>query len=223
MPNKLVELVNVWASYENDSPDLTIRDFCIRYLTEQEHHYTEQPEESWKSNRNGYLGALIGRMSKYANFYSRKALKSQEINNIEDVIFLIRIIQVGAPKKSELIYDMLAEFPSGIDIIKRLINLGLCEEFPDEQDKRSKRVKITQKGLDSMPAFFEVLDKVALMTTGLLTVAEKELLIGILEKLEYFHNRHYMAGRNEDFEALFNGIQAEQTTSALPQAIAQTQ
>jgi MarR family transcriptional regulator, lower aerobic nicotinate degradation pathway regulator len=206
MQNKLVEMVNVWAAYEQDKPDLSIRDFCIRYLSEHRDTLELSGEDSWKINRDGYLSALIGRMAKYAAFYSKKGLKSMELNNYEDVLFLIRIIHIGTPKKSELIYDLLTEFPSGIDIIKRLINLGLCEEFPDEHDRRSKRVKITEKGLSMMPAYFGVLGKVSQMATILLSADEKELLIGLLEKLEYFHHEQYMAGRNDAFETLYERV-----------------
>ena len=204
-------MVNVWAAYEQDDPALSIRDFCIRYLAE--HQSTPEPsgEDAWKSDRGGYLAALIGRMAKYAAFYSKKGLKQMELNNFEDVLFLMRIIQTGAPKKSEVIYDLLSEFPSGIDIIKRLLNLGLCEEFPDEHDRRSKRLKITEKGPQMMPQYYGVLSKVSQMATILLSAAEKELLIGLLAKLEYFHHEHYMAGRNDDFEVLYQRVTQPQT------------
>ena len=41
---KLVELVNLWASYSRENPDIDIKDFCVRYLAEQ-HIPAFQPKE----------------------------------------------------------------------------------------------------------------------------------------------------------------------------------
>jgi len=150
----------------------------------------------------------LGRLVKYSNLYSKKALNHFPLNNIEDWIYLISLMDLKTPKKSELIYEMLSEFPSGIDIIKRLIAADLVEEFPDEHDKRSKRVKITEKGLQVLAESMPYMDKVGKMAFDTLTPSEKTMIVNILKRLDSFHNEHFKNVRNIEFEQAFEVLTA---------------
>lgn len=202
MKNKVVELVNTWAKYEEQNPDLTIEDFCVAYLAE---NTTNQKEDARNYfSIHGELGKMVGRLGAYASMYSKKALTKLNINNIEDLIYLMALSEMGTPKKSELIYQMLSEFPSGIDIIKRLLKNGFVEEFPDETDKRSKRLKITPAGIGIVSLGFPEIQKVSQMAFGKLSEAESNILANILRKLERFHDNHYKSIRNSEFEEAFD-------------------
>ncbi len=200
MSKKIVELVNLWSKYEDENPEMSIADFCVKYLAEN----STQSLEEWHSVPvNGQLAGLLGRLVKYSNLYSKKALNHFPLNNIEDWIYLISLMDLKTPKKSELIYEMLSEFPSGIDIIKRLIASDLVEEFPDENDKRSKRVKITEKGLQVLAESMPYMDKVGKMAFDTLTPSEKTMIVNILKRLDSFHNEHFKNVRNIEFEQAF--------------------
>jgi DNA-binding MarR family transcriptional regulator len=152
------------------------------------------------------LGALVGRMAKYAYHYSKKAMLPLEFRSIEDPVYLIVIVQMGMPKKSELIYEMMAEFASGIDVINRLIKMELVEEFPDEQDRRSKRVRITPKGLEVIGQTLPVMDRVADIAYSSLTEGEKAILVGIFDKLDRYHAEHFRQSRNASFDEVYRGM-----------------
>jgi MarR family transcriptional regulator, lower aerobic nicotinate degradation pathway regulator len=202
MKNKLVELVNIWAKYEEINPNLSIEDFCVRYLAE--HTQAPSHEDDDKNiPTNGLLAALIGKLNKYASLYCKKAIENFGLRNIDDWIYLISLQEMGTPKKSELIYAMLSEFPSGIDIIKRLLTLELVEEFPDEQDKRSKRLKITPKGLQTLVASLPYMEKVGNMAFDTLNEREKIMILTILKRLDNHHNEHYKIVRNLEFEEAY--------------------
>jgi DNA-binding MarR family transcriptional regulator len=152
------------------------------------------------------LGALVGRLSKYAYVYSKKAMLPLAFKSIDDPVYLLVLVQMGTPKKSELIYEMMAEFASGVDIINRLVAMGLIDEFPDEQDRRSKRLRITEKGLAAIYEAFPVMDRVADVAYSSLTDGEKALLIQILDKLDRYHAEHYRQVRNADFDAVYERL-----------------
>jgi DNA-binding MarR family transcriptional regulator len=199
MKNKLVELVNIWAEYEEQNPDLSIEDFCVRYLAEKTSPSVN--EDVYKQiPTNGLLAALIGKLNKYASLYCKKAIENFGLRNIDDWIYLISLQQMGTPKKSELILEMLSEFPSGIDIIKRLLALELALEFPDEQDKRSKRLRITEKGMQVLLESLPYMEKVGSMAFDTLKESEKNMVLNILKRLDAFHNEHYKTIRNANFE-----------------------
>ena len=223
----VIELVNQWAAYSTAQPNATLAGFCLYFLTERTqptltgHHHPVVDErglhdEQWvesltgKANKSmvavrpeARLGALVGRLSKYAYMYSKKAMQPLGFRSIDDPVYLIVLVQMGTPKKSELIYEMMSEFASGIDIINRLVDMELVDEFPDGQDRRSKRLRITEKGLAVIHEAFPVMDKVADIAYSTLTDGEKALMIQILEKLDRYHAEHYRQAKNADFEAVY--------------------
>ena len=209
MGNKLVELVNLWATHEAEQPDLSIEDFCERLLVAKKSvHIT--PNE-FGVPIDGQILGYLGRMGRFATIYSKKALQEAALNNIDDWLYLLCALEMGAPKKSELINALLSEFPSGIDVIKRMIAAGYLAEFPDQEDKRSKRVRITPAGIEKVQACLPQMQKVGQMALGILTTTEKQFLVNILDRLDRFHEGHYKTTRTEGFEALHQLLTNAQT------------
>jgi MarR family transcriptional regulator, lower aerobic nicotinate degradation pathway regulator len=199
MSKKIVELVNLWAAYEQDEPELSIQDFCIRYLSEQ----TSAPikdicDEPINIPINNWLGALSGRISRYALMYTKKALAPLNLSSIDDMVYLIIVQEHGNPRKSEVIHQALSEFPSGIDVIKRLVKMELLEELHDETDRRSKRLRITNKGQEMLWQSMELVSKASDAAFSTLTPAEKMMLSGLLDRLDKFHWNHYKETRSAE-------------------------
>lgn len=206
MKNKLVELVNLWAEYEEAQPEPGIEGFCRWVLAREE---AAQPREAVMAGVpvDGRIGRLIGKLGRYAGIYSKKAFAGLPLNNFEDLGYLWQVEYMGEPKKSELIYAMLSEFPSGADVIKRLVSMGLLEEFPDAHDKRSKRVRLTPAGRalarDSRP----VAGRVANAVVADLSAADKTVLLDLLEHLSAYHDERYKAVRGaEDWGEVERGL-----------------
>ncbi len=190
---------------EADNPEMDLTEFCVRYLAERTDlaRFKNQEEEDSPVMIDEKLSAHFGRLNKYVQHYSKKAMQEMLLNNVEDAIYLIALSSMGKPRKSELIHVMLSEFPSGIDVIKRLVNFQLIEEFPDEEDRRSKRVQITPKGSEVLAACYPALARVGKIAFSRLSAAEKIMLLNLLAKLDDFHSEHYKMARNGDFEEIF--------------------
>lgn len=214
---KLVELVNQWATYSEQHPNAGLADFCLHYLTEHSSfaapttdaaHWAESlsnqaPRASVPMSMDARLGSLVGKLSRYATIYSKKAMQPLNFKGIDDPLYLMALLQMGTPKKSELIYEMLSEFPSGIDIINRLIKMEYMEEFPDETDRRSKRLRITPQGMAIVQQCFPELTRVADIAFGTLTDGEKAVLVHLLDRLAIHHADHYKDLRNAGFEEVY--------------------
>jgi DNA-binding MarR family transcriptional regulator len=208
MSNRIVELVNLWAQYEAESPDLSIEDFCIRYLLEAEaeaHH----PSDALGIPLDGQILALLGRLNKYAGHYSKKALKSVDLNNQEDWLYLIALVDGKTPKKSELIHEMLSEFPTGIEVINRLLKAGLITQFPDPEDKRSKRIKISREGMQVLAESLDSMNDLGRMAFDQLTGLQKSMLLKLLKQLDEHHYRHYRTVKDLDFAETFRLLVAD--------------
>jgi DNA-binding MarR family transcriptional regulator len=84
--------------------------------------------------------------------YLNKALKKQtksvlsesNVSSIDEYSFLLHLDFQESFRKMEIVELHNLEAPTGIEIIKRLIKNKFVEEFPDEEDRRAKRIKITK-------------------------------------------------------------------------------
>lgn len=206
MSKQIIELVSQWVAYQEAHADTSLQDFCLWYLSNQQ--AAPLPNDLFdETPMNGLLGKLMGRVSQYDHHYSKKALQVLGLNNVDDVMYLHVIRYLGgAPRKSELIKHMLSEFPSGIEIIRRLVKLGLIDEVPDEQDKRSKRVRLTAPGEALLTASYDYLHRAGELMYGPLGETEKLVLVRLLEKVDQFHTDHYNPYQTDDFNALYDRL-----------------
>ena len=83
------------------------------------------------------------------------------------------------------------EKTSGIQVIDRLINAELAMQWDDPDDKRGKRIAITEKGKQLLLVIFKDMSDVSKIVTGALTKPEKMILLFLLKKLEHYHHDLY--------------------------------
>lgn len=195
----LVALVNQWAVYEQQESSPSLREFCLWYLSNQPMALPDQGDIFDETPLNGLLGKLMGRISQYDHLYTKKALSELGLNNVDDMMYLHMIQHLKSPRKTELINEMLSEFPSGIEIIRRLLRLSLIEEFPDEADKRATRVRLTQTGEQLLLASYGLLHQAGEMMYDLLSEPEKLLLVHLLGRLDQFHVIQHKLVRTKPF------------------------
>ncbi len=200
----LVELVNAYDAYCKENPEaIDLGSFCLHYLNKQ-----LIAQEGWENipSHDGMLGYLFGRLTRYSTVYARKALSELELGSLEEFGYLGSLTEVASMKKSELIQAHLSEFTSGIEVIKRLINKGFIEEFPDPDDKRSRRVRLTEAGskvfFDSIPR----MEKVGKIMFTPFTPKEKQSLFELFHRAVEVHDRTYPPLRNKSLEEIEQGM-----------------
>lgn len=197
--DQVVQLVEAWTAMSKEDPHLDLASFCKKWLA---NHAAPSlgPKAHGMMSLEARLSGLFGRLAKYATYYSKRALEPQEIRSIEDWVYLVKLLEMGSPTKSELIVEMVSEFPSGIDIIKRLIRQGWIEEYPDKQDRRSKRVRMTPAGRTLLFETFQRMEDVAQVAFQPLNHDEKVMLYQLLEKLDSFHHQTHPQVRQATHE-----------------------
>ena len=141
-----------------------------------------------QGNVNAQICQLIALMYKYIRFYYKKGFKNSLLQTMEDFGFLATLTMFGDLRKNKLIQKNTSEFTSGMEVIRRLERNELIESFSDPEDKRARRVKITEKGQGVFYQTLPVLQKMGAIATGELTEVEKQQLFELLNKLNYFHN-----------------------------------
>jgi DNA-binding MarR family transcriptional regulator len=133
------------------------------------------------------IARLFVYMSRYAKSYIKKALADTLLQSPEDFTCLAILLTNESLSKTELISRNLQEKTSGAEVIKRLLAVNLIHQWDDENDRRGKRLSITEKGKTLLYQIFNDMNHVGKMVSGNLTNTEKHTLHYLLQKLENFH------------------------------------
>lgn len=148
------------------------------------------------------IGRLLFFMTRYARNYCRKALEGMVLGSMDEFVYLSSLHCLGSMTKSELIHSNRNEKPTGMDIIKRLLAMGLIRQEDDLEDRRSKQIAISEKGLEVLMPLYGRMGLVSHIVAGNLTKSERITLVQLLEKLELFHQVMQAKTKNESFEGM---------------------
>lgn len=162
-------------------------------------------EAPGNGNWDGLIAMHLGFMANYATFYARRLFRQSAIYSMTDWAFLATLQQVGAMKKSALIQHNILEKSSGTEVLKRLLKQGFIEEQPDPDDRRAKQVHLTEAGKVAVNAANAKVFPMGKVVTGNLTLAEKQTLLGLLQKLHRFHDPIFKEYSEEELAALLEG------------------
>lgn len=166
-------------------------------------------EPNWDGKEKGrsaesVINTLIVHMNRYAKSYSKSAIFGSDFSTQEDFIYLINLKAFGEMTKMDLIKRNVHEKPAGMQVINRLIAQGWVNQTDSETDKRSKVLKISNKGIQVLEKQMDKIRKATEIVTGDLTHNEKMELIRLLNKLNYFHQQIY--DKNIEPEYLLNEV-----------------
>jgi len=160
---------------------------------------SSKDEPIWEGKENGrspesVISTQLVHLNRYAKTYSKSAISDSEFNTQEEFIYLINLKSFGTMTKMELIKKNIQDKSSGILIINRLIKQGWVEQTNSQTDKRTKVLKITEKGLHTLELQMDKIRNASKIVTGNLSYPEKIELIKILDKLDKFHHPIFSRG-----------------------------
>ena len=202
--NKAVELVKLWGVYEEQHPGGSIEDFCRHQLSVSLKAEKQiAPEWQLVPDISGQLVILIRKIGKFHIMYSNKALEGTGLDQIEEFGILVIIFNKKNPIKSEVIYDNLLELSSGTNMLIRLKKKGLISEYSDIEDKRVKRIKITQKGEETLRKAKVLLLLVEKMMVNRLSDDDKQLCIQMLSPINARFSDIYLRQKSKTFEQVY--------------------
>jgi DNA-binding MarR family transcriptional regulator len=183
------EIVNRLEEYQNENhtDDHSLESFIIwlnSRLFSEEH--AEQSRHSPEMT-DMELSFLLVMQSRYYKAYAKKVLGDSELTSPDGFSFLYHLSLTDSFRKMELIKMHHLEPPSGIEVLKRLLNKGLIEEFDDPDDKRAKRIKITEKGRKELQIVMPKMSEVFGLMTAELSLDEKLHMLAFLKQMSDFH------------------------------------
>lgn len=210
----LIELINLldqFSSVKQGNEDYSISDF-VGFLNSKIGSQdvamrkiegnAEPGLKILRTDSNTDTSILITLMFRYAKGYVKKALQNSPIQTADEFAFLITLMTYESLTKTELINKQIMEKSSGVEVIKRLISMQMIEEFADELDRRSVRVRITPTGRQTIITVLPEMAKVSKVVVGNLTQPEVNTLTYLLKKLDYYHNDIFLNKRNLGLDEL---------------------
>jgi len=208
MSDKIVELVNLWHAYEKRFPKGDIHDFCKAYLLGSDINKQPLIKFTEENPKGKVLGRALNRLSKFSVFYSKKNLIELELKTLDDFVFLKNLTESGPMTKKQLIDSHITEYTTGIEIIKRLIQLGLVKERINESDKRATSIYTTPKGKVILRKCYPYMNQIGSVIFDSLTEQETNQLAHILNKLDTLHTNIYLNQRDASLDELYKIIKA---------------
>lgn len=148
------------------------------------------------------IGRKIVKLHRYVRLYSRNALQHTPLQSLEEFSYLSTLLKHGQLKKTELITQNIHEKPTGMEIIRRLLNAQLVDQQDDPTDQRSKLLRLTPKGREVLAGVFRKMEMVSTLAAGNLTDDEKQDLLFLLTKLDDYHDRLFNTDRKNVYASL---------------------
>lgn len=180
----LKRLIDELEEFNATNTALSERNFALYLLSK---HHTEQPNRFETESVHSDILNFVIRLNKYANGYLKLALQDSRLRNIDEISCLIFLNYNGTAPKHQLIEELLLEYTTGNEIIKRLERYNWVTTTQHPTDKRSRVVAITEAGQQELFRVFESLQQLSQLVTGRLDNKEMELLHHLLERLNHYH------------------------------------
>lgn len=185
----LKEILHWLEEYQNEkhTDDPGLDSFIIwlnsRLFSEGQAEKSQHSPESLDME----LSFLLVMQSRYYKTYAKRVLGESELTSPDGFSFLYHLKHTNSFRKMELIKMHHLEPPSGIEVLKRLLNKGFIEEFDDKDDKRAKRIQITEKGMKELQMVMPKMSEVYRLMTAELSLNEKVHMLAFLKRMSNFH------------------------------------
>lgn len=139
----LKELIALLERYPSSESDASLAHF-LHWSREQ------QSGKNTEVTADGETAVMIAFQLLYLSRDLKKMVKpvlaDTPLASLDDYSFLLHLEAGESFRKMELIELHHLEPPTGIEIINRLIRAELIEDFPDPDDGRAKRMRLTSSG-----------------------------------------------------------------------------
>lgn len=182
----IIDLLDDFEKKNTSKADL--KDFVLWLNTVLFDHADKHEGNNFQINAlDMELTHLLIMQNKHFKIYSKKALKNSKIATPEDFSFLYHLSMIESFRKMEIINIHQLEAPSGIEVLKRLLKSEFIEEFDDIEDRRAKRIKITEKGRNELAISMKNMQKVFETIPAELDLKQKIQFVILLTKMNDFH------------------------------------
>lgn len=205
----IIELLLRVQNFENSAGSApSVEDF--RRFLNKEYYASQSPdfisEKVPVKNLDNELAKQVILLGRFTRQMIRRGLSDfPELDN-EEFTYLYRLMDEEMLTKMQLIERNAQEKQTGMAIIARMVSNGLIEEIPDENDRRAKCLKVTEKGRKMFYDSTIPVNKISKVLGAKLSDPEKEKFLATLQNLNEFHFMVYNNFKDADIDEINNLI-----------------
>ncbi|MBV6646842.1 MAG: winged helix DNA-binding protein [Cyclobacteriaceae bacterium] len=189
--NEILSLLNLWKEYTELGKPVDIQLFG-KWLNEKDlRERKERSTGSFQADEEAMIGFYLGNVISFSEVWTKVCLRDLPIVGFGDYGVLNFILKKENPTKKEVVQFHVGENSTSFETIKRLMKQGLIEEKVDSEDRRLRRVRLTEEGKRVSQLALHQAMKLSRLLVGNLSDNEKKSLLQILEKLFNFHYNLY--------------------------------
>ena len=197
----IIRLLTYWDAYCQSNQTADFKRFG-HWLDRQLDTEKHQPKE-YGASPEALMGFLFGSLISYSEVWTRLAFRNLPLTGFTDFGILKFIEENDQPTKKTIANHSVAEDSTIFESIKRLIKQGLILEATDPNDKRVRRVRLSDTGKEIVKSATQSVLNLSQLLAGDLTSEEKTLMIGILRKLNRFHHDLYQHTSKEQIASAY--------------------
>jgi DNA-binding MarR family transcriptional regulator len=176
----LRELLSLVEEYQEKQSSTKVEDFTI-WLNSR--LFSTEKNSGHSAHDQLLIVFKLMYLNKELKKRTKTVLSNSGISSIDEYSFLLHLDFQDSFRKMEIVEMHNLEAPTGIEIIKRLLKNKFIEEFPDKEDRRAKRIKITKSGIKELKSIKTKMDKTFSEFTETLSLNERVQVSGILDKM----------------------------------------
>ncbi len=185
----IIELIQWFETYTEENPDSEheLNLFIIWLSSKLFANENDNISVHDKDMLDMELTFLLALQNRHYKAYAKDALVESELSSPEGFSFLYHLGLVDSYRKMELIKMHKLEPPSGIEVLKRLLKKNFIEEFDDPDDRRARRIRITESGKQRLQIILPKMKKVFSYMTAEMSLNEKLHVVSFLQKMNDYH------------------------------------
>lgn len=176
----LHNLIDLVEEFNSTNASGAMEDFVV-WLSGR--YFESEDTEGHKEQLDLMLAFQISMLNKSIKKQTKEVISESSLSSLDGYSFLLHLEHADSFRKMKLIEMHNLEAPTGIEVIKRLLSKGLIEEFNDVEDKRAKRVKMTQKGKLELERLKPLVDEKFKNFSKALSLPDKLSLVATMNKL----------------------------------------
>jgi DNA-binding MarR family transcriptional regulator len=181
-----------------------------KWLQQKENEQNNKPSEWHKrvsidqAGLDGIIGYQLGGLMSYTETWTKLAFRDLPLLGLPDFGILKFVEIKGDPSKKEIAQKSIMEASTCFEIIKRLIKNELIIDHTDQEDKRIRRVVLTDYGKEILEKATKQVMQLSKFLLGDLQKEEKEVMLNVLKRLNDFHYQWYHEGSRDKLTEIYD-------------------
>ncbi|MDX9790196.1 MAG: MarR family winged helix-turn-helix transcriptional regulator [Candidatus Kapabacteria bacterium] len=195
---EIILLLQKWSEFKTGDSNGSIDEFGLWLLQDSREKINIKQVSIIKRNETNaddeysydmqFLASyFLTRIGKFIKLYSKNIYTDYGLSGSDDFSFLALIDKMDNPNKKEICTANITELTTGYDIIRKLLKMKYIIEVQDNNDKRAKKISITQAGRDVVSIIYNRMRRIQEDILGDLSNEERVIMIRFLERLNTYH------------------------------------